>query len=252
MRIFEPLTELLSGSRLEGPAHRVSSACRSRIPDAMLSAAAVKSRNYDRMTLEIAHKAMVGGGSAIDVGANHGDILRELVKYSHDPHWAFEPIPAYADRLRRRFPDVTVEHVALSDFNGSTEFRLLPAKAAYSSLLRRPEIENSLAVQRLTVEVRTLDDCIPDDARVTFVKIDVEGAEAAVLRGARTLMRRCQPVTVFECASARLHECITALEGTELRVSFLADFLADIRRPAAEVMRTGREHGEYCYVAAGY
>jgi len=246
----ERIVTLLGGSILEGPARRTLSAARALIPDALLSPAAVRGRDYDRMTLRIARMALADGGSAIDVGAHQGDILKSLVKMSPGPHWAFEPIPALAERLRRRFRAVTVGQVALSDSSGEAWFRFLPGAAAYSSLLTRPEIEDGHAVRRLAVQVRTLDECIPEDGRVAFVKIDVEGAEAAVLRGARHLLCRCQPVTVFECASAKLPECVAALDGTGLHVSFLADFLAGVQRPAGEVTRVGRERGEYYYVAA--
>jgi FkbM family methyltransferase len=245
----ERVMTLLSGSFLEGPARRAYSAGYAHLPAALLPTTAVKARDYDRMTLEIARLALADGGSALDIGAHEGDILRGLVGLSSEQHWAFEPIPAFAARLKRRFPNVRVEQIALSDTNGHSEFRFLPGAAACSSILRRPEIEEGHVVHQLSILVRTLDDCIPEDLRIVFVKIDVEGMEAAVLRGGRRLLRRWQPVTVFECASARLPECITALEGTGLHVSFLADFLAGKRRAVDEVTRLGRERGEYYYVA---
>jgi FkbM family methyltransferase len=231
--MHEYVTTTLSGTFLEGPARRVYATGRALIPGGLLPPAAIKARDYDRMTLRIARIALAGGGSAIDIGAHEGDILRRLARMSPGPHWAFEPIPAFAERLRRRFPSVAVEQAALADY----------------SVIVRPEVEDGHAVRRLAVRVRRLDDCVPQDARVAFMKIDVEGAEAAVLRGARDLLRRCQPVTVFECGSANLPRCVAALEGTGLEVSFLADYLLGVRHHAAEVMQVGRERGEYYYVA---
>ena len=247
--VRDHITTLLSGSFFEVPARRAYNGIQNRLPDALLPAKIVKGRRYDRMTLQIARIALASGGSAIDVGAHEGDILRELVKLSPGPHWAFEPIPAFASRLRKRFPHVMIEQVAASDSDGNAEFHFLPGAAAYSSLLSRPEIEHGRAVRQLIVQMRRLDDCIPQEARVAFIKMDVEGAEAAVLRGATHLLRRCQPIVVFECASARLPECATALDESELRISFLADFLKDIQRPQKDVLRIGREDGEYYYVA---
>ncbi len=240
----------LAGTALEGPARRAYSAAWERIPDAVLSAASVKGRNYDRMTLRIAAGALAGGGSAVDVGACQGDILKVLVRHSDAPHWAFEPIPAFAARLQRRFPDVTVAQCAVSDTCGEAEFRYLPGAPGYSSLHVRAGTEDGLQVRPLRVSTCRLDDCIPAGAQVAFVKIDVEGAEAAVLRGARELLRRCQPVIVFECAPAALPDCIDALEGTGLAVSLMADFLAGAARSTAEVLRMGRERHEFYYVAA--
>lgn len=42
-----------------------------------------------------------------------------------------------------------------------------------------------------------LDDIIKDD--VGFIKIDVEGHELAVLKGATSLINRCRPVLLVEC-----------------------------------------------------
>lgn len=240
----------IAGTFLEGPARRVYSAAWEKIPDVALPAASVKARNYDRMTLRIAAGALAGGGSAIDVGACQGDILKVLVRQSEGPHWAFEPIPAFAERLRRRFPEVAVGQCAISDSPGETEFRYLPGAPGYSSLHVRKATEEGLEVRPLRVSTCRLDDCIPASARVAFVKIDVEGAEAAVLRGARELLCRCQPVVVFECAPVDLPECVAALEGTGLAVSFLADYLAGTARSITDVMRLGREHHEFYYVAA--
>ncbi len=246
----EYVTTLLSGTFLEGPARRTYTASHALIPDRLLPPEAVKSRDYDRMTLRIAGIALADGGSAIDIGAHEGDILRHLVRMSPGPHWAFEPIPAFAARLCRRFPGVTVDQAALSDHGGEAEFRFMPGAAAYSSLLVRPEIEDSHAVRRLTVQVRRLDDCIPEGIRVAFIKIDVEGAESTVLRGARELLRRCRPVVVFECASAKLSSCVAAMEGTGLEVSLLADYLAGVRRPAGEVLRAAQERDEFYFAAS--
>lgn len=240
---------LLSGSPLESPIRRTYNAITTHIPASLLSEAALKGRNYDVMTLQIAQRTLCNGGSAIDVGAHEGGILRHLVKYSPGPHWAFEAIPSFAARLQRRFPNVTVEPIALSDSNGYAEFRFLPGAAAYSSLLKRTEIENGQLVKQVTVQVRALDDYLPPDANVAFLKIDVEGAEASVLRGARLLLRRCQPVTVFECGSSKLPDCIDALQEAGMRVSFLADFLEGVTRPEEQVVSLGRERGEYYYVA---
>jgi FkbM family methyltransferase len=247
--LHKQVATLLSGSPLDGPIRRAYNATRAHLPAKFLSEAAIKGRNYDILTLQIARRALHNGGSAIDVGAHEGDILRHLVKYSPGPHWAFEPIPSFAARLQRRFPAVTVEPFALSDSNGQETFRFMPSAAAYSSLIHRAEIDNGQVIKRLTVQVRTLDDYLSADVKIAFLKIDVEGAEPAVLRGAQRLLRRCQPVTVFECASAKLPDCIDALQGTGLQVSFLADFLAGDTRPEEEVARLGRERGEYYYVA---
>jgi FkbM family methyltransferase len=221
------------------------------LPAPLLPPHAVKGREYDQLTIKIAERALAGQGNSIDIGANAGQILKALVKLSpHGAHWAFEPIPRYAERLRRRFPGVTVSQVAVSDHSGITEFRYLPKDPAYSSLLARPEIEDGREVQILQVETQRLDDCIPRDMPVSFIKVDVESAEAAVLRGATGLLRRCRPVVVLECTPANVEDCAAICQGIGFELSFLADFLAGVRRDAAALVAAGRKSGELYYAAS--
>lgn len=242
---------LLSGTPLERLARSTYNACRDRMPTAMVSPDVAKGRIYDQLTIQIARRALSDGGNSIDVGAHCGTILKSLVKLSPTGlHWAFEPIPNLAKQLQRRFPSVTVEQCALSDYIGSADFHFLPGAAAYSSLLTRPEVEAGHAVHQLRVDVRRLDDVIPDEVPIAFIKVDVEGAEAGVLRGATRILQRHQPVVVFECAPTKLIECIPILETAGLRVSLPADFVAGSRVALHDVMRIGREGGEFCYVAS--
>jgi FkbM family methyltransferase len=242
---------LLSGTRVERAARSGYNAWRALLPAALLSADEAKSRVYDRQTIEIAAGALATGGNTIDAGAHCGGILRHLLRLSpQGEHWAFEPIPNLAQQLRRRYPRARVEQVALSDFSGAAEFHFLPEAAAYSSLLTRNDVEVGQSVRLLPVQVRQLDDVIPEDLPIAFIKIDVEGAEAAVLRGAARLLERHHPVVVFECAPARLADCIPTLESAGLRISLPADFIAGRRRRLDDVMNLGRERHEFYYVAS--
>jgi FkbM family methyltransferase len=242
---------ILSGGRFERIARSTYNTCRDRVPSALLSPDVVKARIYDQQTIEIARQALLRNRNSIDVGANCGGILKALTKLSPTGlHWAFEPIPNLARQLKKRFPNVIVEEVALSDYNGSADFSFLPGAAAYSSLLSRPEVENGQIVRRLRVEVRRLDDRIPANVRIAFIKIDVEGAEAEVLRGASQLLQRDHPIVVFECAPSKLIDCAPTLEAAGLHVSLLANYLAGRRMELDDVIQIGQENDEFYYVAS--
>jgi FkbM family methyltransferase len=243
---------LLSGLPFEQAVWSTYNACRNRVPTALVPAGLARARTYDRLTTEIARRALSAGGNSIDVGAHHGSILHALVKISPTgSHWAFEPIPHLARQLAKKFPNVTVSQLALSDYTGRTEFHFLPGSPAHSSLLARAGVETGQVVRQLSVDVRRLDDCIPEKTPIAFIKVDVEGTEDQVLRGAARLLQQHKPVVVFECGPEKLPDCASVLEGAGLHLSLLPDHLAGRRRALSDVLAAGRERGEYYYVASG-
>jgi FkbM family methyltransferase len=247
------MISLLAGGPLEWVGREIYYMSIDIIPDRFLPPKVIQGRDYDRLTIRIAREVLAGGGNSIDVGANAGHILKSLVSISPSgSHWAFEPIPRFAAHLRKHFPMVTVRQLALSDRAGLMDFHFLPRDPAYSSLLTRPEIEAGQEVKLLPTEVRELDDCIPHDTSIAFIKIDVEGAEAEVLRGAVRLLQRCKPVVVFECSTTILRDCVPTLEQAGLRVSLLADYVVGVKRDMRELMMIAQEQDEFYYVASPY
>jgi hypothetical protein len=57
-----------------------------------------------------------------------------------------------------------------------------------------------------------MDDVIPDSLRIGFIKIDVEGAEYAVLKGGAATITRSHPVIVFEYGAAGIQHYGTTPE----------------------------------------
>ncbi len=153
----------------------------------------------------VAMNAVIAGvlrrdSSAIDVGANYGSVLREIVRHSPEGrHIAFEPIPALAESLAREFPTVDIRQSALSDSAGTAQFSHVTGAPGYSGLrLRRDLPAGSGTVQNLTVRIDRLDDVLPQDFNPSLIKIDVEGAELGVLSGAAKTLARSRPVVIFE------------------------------------------------------
>lgn len=134
----------------------------------------------------------------LDVGAHAGSVLAEMAQLApRGRHVAWEPLPDFAEDLRRRFPDVEVRQAALSDTSGEREFAHVLADPGWSGFVAR-RAPGGEEVERLTVRVERLDDALPEGVRPAFVKIDVEGAEEQMLRGAIQTLRRHQPVIAFE------------------------------------------------------
>ncbi len=134
----------------------------------------------------------------VDVGAHAGSVLGEMVRLApRGRHVAWEPLPAFAAGLREAFPGVEVREAALGDSAGKRVFAHVVGDPGWSGFLARPT-PAPRSVEELTVTVERLDDALPDGVHPAFVKIDVEGAEEEVLRGALETLRRHRPLVAFE------------------------------------------------------
>lgn len=155
----------------------------------------------DNVAMEAVVAAVLKPDShTIDVGASTGDVLRHLLRVApRGRHVAYEPIPHHARFLASHFPGVDVRETALSDSDGTSTFQYVVGRPAYSGLLLRPDVSTRQEpVQTLSVAVRRLDNDLPEDVHPKLMKIDVEGAEVRVLRGAVATLREYRPIILFE------------------------------------------------------
>lgn len=156
-------------------------------------------RRYDIETGKIIKELLNRDSNSIDVGAHKGEILKNMISASpFGKHYAFEPLPHLYKYLTDNFgKKAIVFQYALSDFNGETSFNYVTTNPAYSGLKKRKydRPEEDIAIE---VEVRKLDDIIPAELPIKFIKIDVEGAEFGVLKGAINLLKKWKPVIIYE------------------------------------------------------
>jgi FkbM family methyltransferase len=125
-------------------------------------------------------------------------VLREIVRLApQGRHVAWEPLPAFAGRLRDHFPSVEVRQAALSDRAGARAFSHVLDEPGWSGFVARPT-PGASAVETISVPCERLDDALPDDMRPAFIKIDVEGAEEQVLLGGGDTLLHHRPIVAFE------------------------------------------------------
>jgi FkbM family methyltransferase len=150
------------------------------------------------------------GDVVLDVGANEGtytEAFAHLAGRSGEVH-AFEPVPTTMARLRLRFsppaswPQITLHEAAATDRPGPVAL-LLPGTDSGQASLRSHQDGSwtgAAPVQKFPAHGVTLDGAMMSRApqRVDLIKIDVEGAELLVLRGARELLRVYRPMVFFE------------------------------------------------------
>jgi len=154
---------------------------------------------YDKQTYKIMRKVLTDKSNCVDVGAANGSILKQMRRFApHGVHYAFEPLPYLFHKLVEEFPSVKVFPYALSDSEGMTSFCYVKNCPGYSGLRRRRYDFDDPVIEEITVETRPLDHIYPPDLNCDFIKIDVEGAEMLVLKGASDLIKRCKPFIMFE------------------------------------------------------
>lgn len=134
---------------------------------------------------------------AVDVGAHAGAVIERVAEVApRGRHLALEPLPHLAALLRSRLPQVEVLQCAASDAADRRVFHHVVGDPGLSGLDARATPED--AVERLEVPVVRLDDVAADRTRLRLIKIDVEGAELEVLRGAMGVICEHRPWIVFE------------------------------------------------------
>ena len=156
-----------------------------------------KHMNRGEAELHVLADIVPAGRLAVDVGAHKGVYARVLSGLASEVH-AFEPNPKVFRWLNRALPgNVTARAIALSDRDGRAEL-FLPRRGRNFSgsggSLNARKAETPHGAVR--VSTRTLDSFGFGD--VGFIKIDVEGAEAQVLAGARATIARSKPVLQIE------------------------------------------------------
>ena len=151
----------------------------------------------------------------IDVGANVGRYSWFLRRHARGDTTliALEPHPGSARLLRGAIggvPGSMVLEVAAADTDGSAAL-IVPTGAFGSSIAGLAWIESGPhggSDVATRIAVRRLDGLI-EDGTITVVgpvlmKIDVEGGEAKVLRGATDLLKRHRPIIYLECQASLL------------------------------------------------
>lgn len=149
------------------------------------------------------------GDLCLDLGANIGMTALELLEAGAGRVIAYEPVAALAARLAAlAAPDLEVRARALSDRVGRAHIRLSQSHNQGHTLLddqvaRFPAVfgtDGGTAPEVETVATTTLDAEFPEGGAGQLWKIDVEGAEQALLRGAARVLRRAPPrVVLCEC-----------------------------------------------------
>ncbi|MFL6061854.1 MAG: FkbM family methyltransferase [Marmoricola sp.] len=157
------------------------------------------------------HGYLKQGDVVLDVGANVGQyaaVIEDAV--GPETLTLLEPLPGIAKLLRKRFPQARVENVAASDVAGTATIRV-PNIEGREYTTRATLNDHAEPGQSGTREVEILTEPLDSVVerlgldRVDLVKVDVEGHEPEVIRGARATLSSPEVLLLIEI-EARHHD----------------------------------------------
>jgi FkbM family methyltransferase len=200
------------------------------------------------------------GDIACDIGANKGSFVFWLSRWVGDGRVvAFEPQPQFAERLAAdcralELDNVTVEAKAVYSRSGAMDLFVPSGHSPGASLTHKAVEAESFTT--LSVPVVALDDYFGESDKVRLLKIDVEGAELGVFKGAERILRQHAPLLVFECenrhlAPGRVGDVFSWLEAIGYEGSFVSgNRVLPISQFDAAVHQ--RQHGEWFWKRRDY
>ncbi|MCK9423363.1 MAG: FkbM family methyltransferase [Bacteroidales bacterium] len=228
----------------------------------LLHVSVTRNQKYDAFTRKIIHKTLRPDSNCIDIGCHKGEILDLMIKGApQGKKFGFEPIPELFHILSEKYrsdPTVNINPTALYDKTGTTSFQHVLNAPAYSGIKKRKYDGKNVHIEQISVKTGLLDDIIPEGTSIDIIKIDVEGAEFQVMKGALATLKRCKPVVIFEFGMGAadfygstpdlLHRFISVDCG--MKISTLKGFLSNGPSLTIEKFKILFEKGkEYYFVA---
>jgi FkbM family methyltransferase len=157
--------------------------------------------NYELPVQELFIKFLAPGAVLFDIGANYGFFSLLAARLGADVY-AFEPDKGNAEVLARH-ADMNhlldrIHIIPSAVFSYSGEVALEPPTGRHAHGNAHTGVRDSLSGNTLQVPCVRLDDFIDGNPNPSLIKMDVEGAESEVLRGADRLFRMKRPRLLCE------------------------------------------------------
>jgi len=150
-----------------------------------------KRNGFCRQNLEHAFRYVKNWRTAIDIGAHIGFWARDMREHFAHVH-CFEPaedVWACLVKNMAEYDNVTLHHLAVGETPGHCTVCDDPTRPGNTG----SRFVNPAGTESAIVSIDTM-----AFTEVDFMKIDVEGFEPMVLRGARKTIARCKPVIIME------------------------------------------------------
>lgn len=158
----------------------------------------------------------LGEGQVLDVGANIG-LAANWFAHRHPGHriHCFEPVPGAARMIALNCPEAVVNCVAVSTRSGDVELQVDEDEVIASS------IATNWVTRAHRYPTISLDDyCRSNEIeRVAALKIDTEGMELDVLRGAAETLARTGQIAMETHGEDRHHACLELLRSAGFEIT---------------------------------
>lgn len=171
------------------------------------------SGSYEPTETRIMKEIVKPGMTVVDIGAHIGYYTLQFARAvgSVGMVYAFEPAPKTFALLQRNLREnnldgvVKLFNVALSDHEGVAELFINEYNKGNNRLYQSGNMRS------VPIRLKRLDDVIPANVRVDFIKMDIEGAEVLALRGMHTLLKRDKPTIIMEYWPRRFRKLDTTV-----------------------------------------
>jgi FkbM family methyltransferase len=189
--------------------------------------------SYEKNKCELFERSIQAGDVVFDIGAHVGfyTLLASHLAGPQGKVFAFEPLPRNIRYLKEHLrmnhvENVTLFEAALSDRTGAAYF-----SASGDSSMGSLSNCGGLAVTTLTLDSLWQNQGLP---LPQVVKIDVEGAELAVLHGGQALIQAARPIIFLATHGTEVHaKCLDWLQSADYMCEILdmPDEIVAISKP---------------------
>lgn len=156
------------------------------------------------VTWQASNEILPGCKTVLDIGANVGGLFLSFIHNGVEQVHAFEPVPQPFELMMQAYgkdPRLVANRIGVSDKPG----RVKGARIYNAwTLLPEGEYEKSLACEYANAapfdfDLTTIDIYVAaNNLKIDFIKIDVDGYELRVLKGAKATLETFRPPMLFE------------------------------------------------------
>jgi FkbM family methyltransferase len=200
--------------------------------DEVMAPQLVVYRQWEPELSRFIRNSMTSDTVFVDVGANFGYFTCLAASrigrdgrgrvISIEPNPAMERLLQKNCRINWSLASIEIHECAIAEHTGSVQLLVPRGRAANASVVRG---SGDASDERLSVRARSLDDLL-GGAAVDLIKVDVEGFETAVLRGAHNTLGNCSAIQVV------LEWSLDQMETAGFRADDLLEVFAEQRLEA--------------------